>query len=98
MPDIDSNIFSHYSPDDVMVVALHPGDPPNLVADFLEQTGIGFPVVQDQGTRSLFNYPQGVGYPYPRDVIIDQNGIVRSIKNSFDVIEAQALIDELLAE
>lgn len=98
MPDIDTNIFQRYSPDDVIVVGLHPGDPPDLILDFLEQTGIGFPIVQDQGTRGLLSFPSGVGYPYPRDVIIGKDGTVRSIKNSFDVVEATTLIDALLAE
>lgn len=40
----------------------------------------------------------GSGSPYPRDVIIDQSGVVRSIKSTFNVDEAVPLIDSLLTE
>lgn len=56
------------------------------------------PVIESRGTLGLFAYPQGVGYPYPRDVVIGKDGTVRSIKNSFHVEEMRALVAELLAE
>jgi len=68
------------------------------VQNFIEQTGITFPVVGDQGTLYDFSYPQGVGYPYPRDVVIGKDLRIRSIKNSFNVQEMDALIQTLLAE
>jgi len=98
LPDIDQSIWIPYQDDDLLVVGIHPGDDPDLLLDFVEQTGLSFPLVQDQGTRQLLSFPPGVGYPYPRDVIVGKDGVVRSIKNSFDVIEARTLIEELLAE
>lgn len=77
---------------------IHPGDPPEQVAAFLEQTGITFPVVADEGTLYDFAFPEGVGYPYPRDIVIDKNLVVRAVKNSFNVTEMDALIEDLLAE
>lgn len=68
------------------------------MADFVEQTGITFPILADQGTLWNLSFPPGVGYPYPRDVIIDKHGVIRSIKNSFSIEEAKALITKLLAE
>ncbi len=97
MPDIDQNIWVPYQDEDVLVFGLHT-DEPDLLLDFVEQTGITFPLARDIGTRQLLSFPPGVGYPYPRDVIIDKDGVVRSIKNSFDVNEATALVQELLAE
>ena len=78
--------------------AIHPGDPPAAVANFIEQTGITFPVVADNNTLYQFSYPSGVGYPYPRDIVIGKDLTVRSIKNSFNVAEMDALIQSLLAE
>jgi len=40
-----------------------------------------------------FQFPPGVGYPFPRDVVIGKDLTVRAIKSSFD-----ALIEQLLAE
>lgn len=82
----------------MLVFGIHRGDPPDQVADFLEQTGITFPVLADQGTLYDFAYPEGVGYPYPRDIVIDKNLQVRAIKNSFNVAEMDALVQTLLAE
>ena len=36
--------------------------------------------------------------PYPLDVIIDRDGIVRSIGRGFDIAELQDTIEDLLAE
>ncbi len=86
-----------YQGQDVLVFGLH-SDDADLLLDFVDQTGVSFPLVRDQGTRQLLSFPAGVGYPYPRDVIVGKDGVVRSIKNSFDVNEATTLIGELLAE
>lgn len=80
------------------MIGIHSGEPPEQVEDFAEQTGVTFPLIGDQNTRSLFAYPQGVGYPYPRDVVIDKNLNVRSIRNSFNVDEMDALIQRLMIE
>lgn len=72
---------------------------PSLLSDFREQTGVTFPFVADlNGTLSLLAFPPGVGYPYPRDVVIGKDLTVHSIKNSFDVAEMDALIQQLLRE
>ncbi len=78
--------------------ALHRGESVDLPTDFLEQTGLAFPVVRDEATLGLFAFPRGVGFPYPRDVVIGKDLTVRSIKNSFNPEEMEALAQELLAE
>lgn len=78
---------------------MHPGDPPAQIEAFVAQTGITFPVVLDVDTSRVdFNFAQGVGYPYPRDVVIGKDRTIHSIKNSFDVEEMDALVQALLAE
>ncbi len=81
-----------------MVIGVHQNEPGDLLAAFLEQTGITFPVIADRATLRSFEYPSGVGYPYPRDIVIDKNLTVRSIKASFNVAEMDELITQLLAE
>ena len=64
---------------------------------FRKQTGLSFPIVDDVAyTLSEFAFPPGVSYPYPRDVVVDKNLVVRSIRNSFNVDEMRTLIDKLL--
>ncbi len=82
----------------MLVIGLHRGEPAGDLADFVEQTGITFPVVTDRGTRGRIDFPPGVGYPYPRDVVIGKDLTVRAIRNSFNVQEMQALVERLLAE
>ncbi len=83
----------------MVVVGLHNGEPADLVADFQEQTGLGFPLVVDQGyTLGEFSFPDGVGFPYPRDVVIGKDLTIHSIKNSFDADEMEALVIRLLDE
>ncbi len=98
MPDVEASIWQAYKDQGVLVYALHPGDDPQQIADFVTQTGITFPVLNSMGTLGKFDFPPGVGYPYPRDIVIDKQGTVRSIRNSFDVDEMTALIEQLLAE
>ena len=82
----------------MLVYGLHGNEPAQLLADFVEQTGVTYPVLYHNGTQGKFDYAPGVGYPYPRDVVIGKDGTVRSIKNSFDIQEMDALIQQLLAE
>lgn len=82
----------------MLVYGLHQGESADLLLEFAVQTGVTFPLVRDQGTLSRFAFPQGVGYPYPRDIVVGKDGVVRSIRNSFNAGEMAALVEELLAE
>lgn len=55
-------------------------------------------LADQQGTVSKFTFPSGVSYPYPRDIIIDKNLKVRAIRNSFNLKEVEALVQQLLKE
>ena len=66
--------------------------------DFITQTGVSFPIVRDEGSLSQIAFPPGVGYPYPRDVVVGPDLTIHSIRNSFDVAEMEALIQRLLRE
>ena len=98
MPDIQTNIADAYADQDVLVLGLHQGESGAQLEDFRRQTGVTFPFVADQNTLGKFAWPSGVGYPYPRDIVIGKDLTVHSIKNSFDVAEMDALIQKLLAE
>ena len=82
----------------MLVYALHPGDDPAQLANFVVQTGITFPVVHSQGTLGQFAFPSGVGYPYPRDIVIGKDMTVRAIRNSFNPGELDTLVQQLIAE
>ncbi len=99
MSDIESGIWQKYKDDGVLVYGLYGSESPKALADFKDQTGITYPLMQDIGyTKGLFDFAPGVGYPYPRDVVIGKDGSVRSIKTSFDVGEMESLVQQLIAE
>lgn len=90
------NIWERYRDRGVLVYGLHPGDDPALLADFVEQTGVTFPIVDNRGTLDMFTFPPGVSFPYPRDVVIGPDLTVVAIKNSFNVDDMDALVQSLL--
>ena len=98
MPDLDSSIWSKYRDQGVVVIGIHRGEDPVQLTNFIDQTGITFPVVRDNNTLFLWAFPDGVGYPYPKDIVIGKDLTVRSIKASFNVDEMDSLIQTLLAE
>ncbi len=97
MSDLE-NLWREHGDAGLLVFGLNGGDPADQLAAFLEQTGITFPVIDARGTAGLFNYPPGVGYPYPRDIVIGKDGTVRSIRTSFNAAEMTELVEDLLAE
>lgn len=97
MSDIE-NIYQKYRDQGLLVYGLHGGESAQLLAGFAEQTGISYPIVAAQGTLNKFSFPPGVGYPFPRDVIVGKDLVVRSIKNSFSADDAETLIKQLLAQ
>ena len=91
-------IHRRYRDQGVRVLGLHSGEAPDAVLAFQEQTGVTFPLRDGGFSLWEFSFPPGVGYPYPRDVIIDADNRVRAIRNSFDVDEVDALIQQLIDE
>ncbi len=98
MPDLESNIWRKYQNRGVLVYGLHSGESAKQLADFVQQTGITFKVFEDRGSLNELAFPPGVGYPYPRDVVIGKDLTVRHIASSFSVQELQTLIERLLKE
>ena len=101
MSDIESALWQKYKDQDVLIYGLHStSESPQLIADFVEQAGLTYPVLGDQAfTKGAFAFPrQGTGFPFPRDVVLGKDLTVRSLKSSFDVREMDDLIEQLLAE
>ncbi len=97
MSDLEA-IWKEYKSQGVLVYGLHPGEPLKELEDFIVQTGVTFPIVQSHNSLGNFDFAPGVGFPYPRDVIVGKDLTVRSIKNSFDIDEVKTMLDALLAE
>lgn len=77
----------------------------NQLTSFVEQNSITFPILYDPGspggvqggeTYDLFYLPND-GSPYPRDFIIDQNGIFQYANNEIDTEWMLYVLDELIS-
>ena len=98
LSDLESSVWAPYREAGVQVYGIYSSESEADLADFAQQTGVTFPLVQDQGTISSLAYPPGTSYPYPRDVVVGRDLRVRSIRNSFNIDELTAEIEALLAE
>ncbi len=51
------------------------GESQSTLEEFVEQTGVTFPVVWDDGTYGLWDFPDAIS-PYPRQVVLGADGRV----------------------
>lgn len=73
-------------------------EPLAVIEDFIEDQGISFPVLRDDaGVYSQFNIP-GSQSPFPRDYIMDAEGIIRLAKTEYDPGAMINIIEGLLDE
>jgi len=71
-------------------------EPTATIQNFIQDQGITFPILHDNaGVYSQYNIPGGQS-PYPRDFILDRNGIVQMAKTEYDPGTMIALIERLL--
>ncbi len=75
-----------------------PGTLDEVVLDFIEQSGVSFPVMYDaDGTYSEYDRSEATA-PYPLDVIVDPDGVVAYVAAEYDPDAMAAVIDGLLQE
>lgn len=77
---------------------LQGGETPQTVENFREQTGVTFPLLLDDTTKSKYAFPDGVISPYPIDVIVDKQGTIRYLRHEYDPAAMTEVIEALLAE
>ena len=65
-----------------------------MIADFIDQTGIRFPVVYDEGT--LLNeiaFPTSLS-PFPRQVLIDADGTLQYVASEYSDTDLRNALSE----
>lgn len=93
---MEYTIWRRYDPSQVMVFGINDGESTELASSFVRNFGLTYPVLHDPRRDVYFNYNVGGITPYPRDVIIDQEGIIRYIHSEYDPQVMIRTIDELL--
>jgi hypothetical protein len=82
------------------VFGIDRGEGEAIVQDFVDQFGITFPILWDP-VESYVVYTdyliQGCATPFPRDFIIDQDGVVAYLSCEYDPAAMSGVIDSLLA-
>ena len=94
-----------YGPQGLNIVALDPDadDRENLdgIRAFVANQGVEFPVVSEDVLTPTYTTIEGIfdgANPYPVDILIDKNGLIRYVSREYDPPALHALIPELLAE
>jgi len=102
---LESAIWQSYPQDSVIVVGITAVNQ-NQINQFVEETGLTYPILQDEPTGGggggfggeVYDdyYIPNQGSPYPRDFIVDQNGVLVYANNEVDTEYMLYIIDKLL--
>ncbi len=64
---------------------------------FVEQTGVTFAIVWDDGTRQQFAWPPAIS-PYPRHALVGRDGVIRYLAAEVQADDLEAAVVAALAE
>ncbi len=71
---------------------------PATIQQFVQQTGVTFPMLWDQGTYGGFRSAGGGGVsPFPLDVLIRKDGTIAYVNHEYDASALQTLVQNLLS-
>ena len=88
----------------VQMVGISNTNNQNIISNFVSENSLTFPILYDSGssggvqggdTYDLYYMPND-GSPYPRDFIIDQNGVIAYANNEIDTVWMLSVIYDLL--
>ena len=106
MSDFETSIWQTFPQDSVLVLGITSVNQ-NQITQFVSETGITYPIIQDESTGGGFGGFGGVVYddyyipnqgsPYPRDFIVDQNGTLVYANNEIDTEYMIYILNELLS-
>lgn len=100
---MEHRFWQTYGSEGLVMIGVDPDDDDYTqlpeVQSFCEDVGITYPVgVEDSMTYELFRENFDGTNPYPLDVIVDKQGIIRYVAREYDPVAMDAMIQKLLAE
>ncbi len=103
---METTIWQTYPQDEVIVVGIINTSNQNQINNFIEENSLTFPILFDPGSPGgvqggdTYNdyYLPNDGSPYPRDFIVDQEGILQYANNEIDTEWMHYVLDECLSE
>ncbi len=96
--DIETAIWQKYKDRGVVVIGAS-SENTNKIQQFVQEQGITFPILKDSGGGLYSSYRlAGAISPYPRDYIIDQNGVFAYTNVEYSINEMSLVVESLLEE
>ena len=101
---METTIWQNFNQSEVLLVGISNTNNQNMINNFVEENSLTYPILFDLGssggvqggdTYDLYYMPND-GSPYPRDFVIDQDGIIAYANNEIDTAWMLSVIYELL--
>ena len=101
---METALWLNFNHEQVQMVGISNTNNQNVISDFVEENSLTFPIVYDSGSPGgvqggdvydLYYMPND-GSPYPRDFIINQDGVIAYANNEIDTEWMLSVIYDLL--
>lgn len=102
---METSIWQEYNQEEVITIGIINTNNQEMISSFVSENSITFPILFDPGspggvqggdTYDAYYMPND-GSPYPRDFIIDQEGIIQYANNEIDFEWMIYVIEELIS-
>ena len=101
---METAIWQSFSQQDVIVLGIINTDNQSQIDNFIQENSISFPILFDSGSPGGVQggdtyqdyYLPNDGSPYPRDFIVDQNGILQYANNEIDTEWMLFILNQLV--
>ena len=101
---METSIWQEYNQEDVITIGIINTNNQGQINSFVEENSITFPILFDPGSSGGVQggdtydnyYMPNDGSPYPRDFIVDQEGILQYTNNEIDFEWMIYVIEELI--
>ena len=101
---METTIWQEYQEDNIIMLGIINTSNQSLIDGFIEENSITFPILFDPGSTGGVQggdtyedyYMPNDGSPYPRDFIVDQEGILQYANNEIDTEWMIYVLDELI--
>ena len=101
---METAIWQSFNHNDVVLIGISNTNNQNIISNFVSENSLSFPILFDPGssggvqggdTYDLYYMPND-GSPYPRDFVINQEGIISYANNEIDTAWMLSVINDLL--
>ena len=101
---METTLWQSFDQDEVIVVGVSNTNNQNVINSFVAENSLTFPIIYDTGSSGGVQggdvydmyYMPNDGSPYPRDFIINQEGIISYANNEIDTEWMLSVINNLL--